>query len=146
MDAIEFLIKEHNKVRSTLKAISKISSEKSRKNKFEALCKDLIRHETMEEKIWYPALRTQNPELREIIKHLIEEEKSAAKAIKSFKKVKFDFIWKLKFAKFKHDIEHHADEEEENLFPKVRKLLSKAELTLLGTKMRKFKASLKKIG
>jgi len=45
--------------------------------------------------------------------------------------------------KFKRDIDHHAKEEEKELFPKVRKLLTKKELNILGTKMKKFKAKLK---
>jgi hemerythrin superfamily protein len=142
MDAISYLRHEHSKFRRMLAAISKTSQEKSKKTKFKAFCRDLIKHETMEQKIWYPVLR-QYPELRETIKHLLSEEKSAAKAIKSFNKVSFDFMWNLRFAKFKHDVDHHAKEEEQELFPKVRKLLDKKTLNTLGTKMRKFKAKLK---
>jgi hemerythrin superfamily protein len=142
MDAIFYLKQEHSKFRRTLLAISKISQERTKKAKFNAFCKDLIRHETMEQKAWYPVLR-KHPELRDIIKHLLSEEKSAAKAIKNFKKVNFEFMWKLRFYKFKHDVEHHAKEEEQELFPKVRKVLNKSELNSLGIKMRKLKANLK---
>lgn len=142
MDAISYLKNEHSKFRRTLAAISKASQEKTKKTKFNALCKDLIKHETMEEKVWYPVLR-KYPELRKIIKHLISEEKSAAKSIKNFKKVSFEFMWDLRFYKFRHDVDHHAKEEEQELFPKVKKLLSKSELNALGVEMRKFKAKLK---
>lgn len=139
MDAIIYLRQEHSKFRKTLAAISKISDIKNKKIKFNAFCKDLLRHEMMEEKIWYPAIR-KNAEIIKVIKHLISEEKSAAKAIKQFKKTDFEFMWKLRFYKFKHDVDHHAKEEEQELFPKVRKVLDKKELNTLGIKMRKFKA------
>lgn len=143
MNAISYLKSEHNKFRRTLAAISKISTIQAKKTKFNAFCQELIRHETMEQKIFYPVLR-KKPELRDIIKHLLSEEKSAAQAIKKFKKVHFNFMWDLRYYKFKHDVDHHAKEEEKELFPKVQKLFSKAELTNLGTKMRKFKAKFKK--
>lgn len=142
MDAIIYLRHEHSKFRKQLAAISKISKLASKKAKFSTFCKDLVRHEKMEQKIWYPALR-KNKELRDIIKHLLGEEQSAAKAINEFKNTGFDIMWKLRFYKFKHDVDHHAKEEEQELFPKVRKWLDKSELSKLGTKMRKFKASLK---
>lgn len=138
MDAITFLKAEHNQFRKTFAHISKLSNITKKKSEFNALCKDLEVHEKMEQKVWYPVLR-KNPDLREIITHLLSEEKSAAKTIQKFKKVRFDFMWKLRFSKFKHDIDHHAKEEEKELFPKVRKWLSKTELNTLGIKMRKFK-------
>lgn len=142
MDAITYLRHEHSKVRNALAAISKISNEKIRLNKFNALCKDLARHEAMEEKVWYPVLR-KDPDMRDIIKHLIAEEKSAAKAISVIKKTEYGVIWRLRFYKFKNDVEHHAKSEEKELFPKARKYLTKAEAMALGTKMQKFKASRK---
>lgn len=142
MDAIVYLKQEHAKFRQTLTAISKMSQEKNKKTKFDAFCKDLTKHEKMEEKVFYPVLR-KFPELRDTIQHLVSEEKSAAEAIKKFSKVHFEFMWKLRFYKFKHDVNHHAKEEEKELFPKVRKLLTKAQLNELGVKMRKFKAQLK---
>lgn len=142
MDAISYLRSEHNRFRRVLKQISTATNITVKKRKFTAFCADLLRHETMEQKAWYPVLR-QYPELRKVIAHLLSEEKSAAKAMKKFKATQFDFMWKLRFTKFKHDVDHHAKEEEKELFPKVRKHLSKKELTALGTKLRKFKAGLK---
>lgn len=142
MDAILYLRQEHSKFRRNLAAISKTSNERTKQAKFNALCKDLIRHETMEQKVWYPVLR-KNKELNKIIQHLLSEEKSAAEAIKKFQKTGFGLMWKLRYYKFKHDIDHHAKEEEQELFPKVRKYLEKKELSVLGSKMRKFKAKLK---
>lgn len=140
MDAIAYLRQEHSRFKKTLALISKISDEKIKIKKFDSFCNELVRHETMEQKIWYPVLR-KKIELRDIIKHLISEEKSAAQTIKKFKKMHFGIMWRLRYYKFKHDVNHHAKEEEQELFPEVRKLLTKKELNELGAKMRKFKAS-----
>lgn len=142
MDAIIYIRSQHTKIRKAFKAIGKTASLNSKKTKLNALCKELVKHETMEQKAWYPVLR-KNKTLANVIKHLVAEEKSAAKTIKSFKKSHFDLIWKLKYMKFKRDVEHHARDEEKKLFPKVRKIIPKKELMLLGTKLQKFKAKLK---
>lgn len=142
MDAIKYLRQEHSKFRRNLNAISKVSNPRLKKTKFGAFCKDLLRHERMEQRAWYPVLR-KHAKLRQAIKHLISEEKSAAKAIQKFKNIHFEFMWNLRFHKLKHDVDHHAREEETELFPQVRKLLSKTELNKLGTSMRKFKAKLR---
>ena len=142
MDAITLLRKEHSNVRKSLSEIQKLSHGPIKQQKFDALCQDLIRHETMEQKVWYPALR-KYPDLRDIIKHLVEEEKGAAAEIKKFNKASFEFIWDLRFIKFKHDVNHHAKTEESELFPKVNELLTKEQLKVLGDKMQKFKDSYK---
>jgi hemerythrin superfamily protein len=142
MDAITYLRKEHSKFRKTLASIDKTTQDTLKLKKFKIFCEDLVKHETMEQKKWYPVLRKKE-KLRDVIKHLISEEKSAAQTIKKFNKKEVNLLWKIKFKKFKMDVDHHAKEEEQELFPKVRQLLNKKELNILGIKMKKFKSQLK---
>lgn len=143
MDAIDYLRKEHSKFRKVLKQISTLKDQNKRKRKFESFCQDLLHHEKMEQKAWYPILR-KDKELKEIIKHLLSEEKSAAAAMKKIQKLGYGLMWKMRFYKFSHDVDHHANEEEQELFPEVRKKFTKTELNVLGIRMRKFKATLNK--
>ncbi len=139
MNAIDFLIKEHNKVRQMLKEISAESHRgEAKKNLFEILCDDLLRHETMEHKVWYPHFKN-NSKLSDTVKHLLTEEKSTEKAIAQFDNLKTEAAWEEKFSKFRKDVIHHAAEEERDLFPEVRKLLSEAELEQIGKEMQAFK-------
>ena len=86
MNAIDFLIKEHNKVRTMLAAISKDShSFDTKKERFEILATDLIRHENMEHEVWYPHFKNDVPET---VKHLLKEEKTAEKEIKKIEELK----------------------------------------------------------
>ncbi|CAN5299119.1 CBU_1677 family Dot/Icm type IV secretion system effector [soil metagenome] len=145
MNAVKFLLKEHNKVRNTFADISDESHREETKRKmFNALCEDLIRHETMEQKIWYPHLKN-NEILADVIKHLISEEKSAAEAIKEFKTIKTEEEWIKKFVKLRNDVEHHAAEEEQKLFPKVEKMLDETKLEKIGKEMREFKSEYKEV-
>ena len=55
MNAIDFLIKEHEKVKKMLADIADDSHREETKHKmFASLCDELIRHEVMERTVWYP--------------------------------------------------------------------------------------------
>jgi hemerythrin superfamily protein len=141
MNAIKFLIQEHNKVRKVLVKLSKKSQKIDAKiDMFYGLCHDLVIHETMEEKIWYPHFKSR---LDRTVKHLVTEEKGAAKAIKKFSTVKTPEEFAAKFAKFKKAVKEHAAEEETKLFPQVKKILDTAELNKIGKDMQKFKKRFK---
>lgn len=139
MNAIDFLLKEHNHVRKTLAGISDNShSIKTKRKMFQSLSQDLNRHETMEHQVWYPHFKNDH-RLSAEVQHLLTEEKSAEKAIKQFDNIDLPQEWELKFSKLKHDVEHHAQEEEQDLFPEVKKLLSDDQLEQIGLKMYHFK-------
>jgi iron-sulfur cluster repair protein YtfE (RIC family) len=139
MDAIQFLIQEHEKVRRTLADIDSESyREPAKKKMFEELCHDLIRHEKMEHQIWYPRFKD-NEKVDDTVRHLISEEKNAERAIKAFDSVTSESEWDIKFTKFKKDVEHHANEEEKNLFPLIKRLLTEDELVEIGKQMHEFK-------
>lgn len=93
MNAIDFLIKEHNKVRKTLTDISDNSHRYDTKREmFDSLCQDLLRHETMEHKVWYPHFKN-NPKLSSTVQHLLTEENGAEKTIKQFDNIKTQEAW-----------------------------------------------------
>ncbi len=144
MDAISFLIKEHNKVRRKLAVLNKESQlNATKKIRFISLCHDLILHETMEQKIWYPYFRN-DKKLKKEVKHLLSEENHAAMAIKKFKSFKTKAQWDLHFAKLKKAVLLHAKEEEKKLFPNVKMILDKSELNAIGIEMHRYMASKKK--
>jgi hemerythrin superfamily protein len=47
--------------------------------------------------------------------------------------------WEEKFHKLKTDVEHHAKEEENNLFTKVKDILTEEELENIDKEMHRFK-------
>ena len=137
MNAIDFLIKEHNRVRALMADISDPSHQfDTQRKRFELLSQELLRHETMEHTIWYPYFKN---ELPDTVKHLVSEEKSAEKAIHKIDALKTQEAWEENFQKFMDDVEHHAKEEENELFPEVQKILSEQELENIGLKMHAYK-------
>ena len=139
MNAIDFLMKEHEKVRKILSDIENNSHHYETKRKmFDELGIDLIRHEEMEHKVWYPHFKN-DTHLSNEVRHLLKEENYAKKAIKQLSELKTQSLWEEKFIKFKKDVEHHAQEEEQQLFPEVEKLLDTEELEKIGIEMHHFK-------
>lgn len=144
MNAISFLINEHNRFRKTFNDISETSHRDETKRKMLSdLCKDLVRHETMEQNLWYPHFKDKD-EFKDIVKHLVSEEKTAAGVIKDLEKAKSQKEWQEKFLKLKHDVEHHANEEETKLFPRVKNFLSEKKLEEIGKEMSELKGHFRK--
>lgn len=138
MDAIKFLIKEHNRFKKIFLQITHKKRFSTKLALFEKLCQELIRHEKMEHTLWYPHFK-KNKNMKSEIRHLISEEKKSTKGIKIFKKIKTEAEWEEKFYQFKDQIEHHASEEENNLFPHVQKIIDKTTLEKIGKKMKIFR-------
>lgn len=139
MNAIDFLIKEHDRIRAMLKDITDTSHRfETKKALFNTLKDFLIRHESMEQTVWYPHLKNV-VKLENDVKHLISEEKHAAAAIKEIEHTSTEEAWEQKFSKIKKDVGHHAEEEESKLFPRAAKILTEEELEMIGKKMLEFK-------
>lgn len=139
MHAIKLLLNEHQRVRKMLVAITESQRATTKKRLFHDLGNDLIIHEEMEEKVFYPYLKKNNKELSSTIKHLTQEEQKAAKEIQKLSKISSENEWDEKFAHFKEAVEHHATEEETKLFPKVEKIFNEEELKEIGKDMQEFK-------
>lgn len=143
MNAIDFLIKEHNHVRQAFAELTKHSHrDETQKKQFQSLCFDLIRHEEMEHAVWYPHFKNDS-RLSQTVKHLLTEEKHAEKVIKQIDSIQSTDEWEKKVLKLKEEVEHHASEEEEQLFPEVKKLLSEEDLEKIGLEMFHFKQDYK---
>lgn len=141
MDAITLLRSEHAWLRKTFKTISRGNQTLAARMKmFEHLMNFLKTHEKMEQKVWYPYLIKFHPPLARRIYVLIEEEKKAAIDLQRFKYLDpSGEAWWSHFDKLYASVDYHAGKEETNLFPRVRQLVPKNQLLILGKNMRQFK-------
>lgn len=150
MDAIKFIINEHNRFKKTFSKINKGNfltrlvktklPESTRHKMLVRLCGELALHEKMEETIWYPALRREKIKVNDVIRHLITEEKAASRLIKSFKNVKTEAVWEKKFEKLQSAVLHHAHEEETKLLPIAERTISQKRLREIGKQLKAWKA------
>lgn len=142
-DAISLLKKDHRKVEKALSDFEELSSRPSKKKRelSDEICADLLKHMTIEEEIFYPAVRDNVKGAENVVKEGIIEHESAKKLIKEIQSMEGDeefFDTKVKV--LGEQIQHHVKEEESEMFPTVEK--SSLDLVALGEQMEERKAQL----
>ena len=134
MDALSLLTEQHEEVDDLIEKIESADGDE-KEALFTELADKVAAHATVEEKIFYPAVMAKQTE--DILLESVEEHLSVKRVLADLLELspdddKFD----AKLSVMKEQLEHHAHEEEEGeLFPKVKKLLSKDELEALGGEM-----------
>ncbi len=132
MKATTLLEQQHKKVKALFK---KLESGRSEPEPILAeLANDLIAHMVIEHELFYPAVQAID---RSLIAESLEEHSLAELALKRLLATDpSDESFKARVVATKELIEHHVEEEEEELFPKVEKKLGDEELESLGKKMK----------
>src|ERR1700730_2948528 len=139
MDAIQLLKDDHQKVE---KIFSPMERKENRQRLFVELDRELTVHATLEEQIFYPAAREAEP-TRDLVLESIEEHKQIKMVLADLEQTdKTTDEWGAALKVLKEDVMHHVGEEEDELFPKVKKILSKEHLEDLGSRMEKLKLQL----
>jgi hemerythrin superfamily protein len=136
MNAIDLLEKQHREVEEMFEEFED-AGDGARKTK-ERVCGDiadhLAVHAEIEEKLFYPEAKQENTE--EILRESVEEHLAMKRLLTDIMEGGVDdeqFVARMKV--LKEQVEHHVDEEEKDLFPKVRKSCPKEELEDLGKRM-----------
>jgi hemerythrin superfamily protein len=135
MNALELLKEDHKKVAALFDQIEKTESEQEHWKLFEKIRNELEVHTHIEETILYPRLQ-QVDDLKDLVLEAFEEHKQVKTLIREIGNL-IEGSEKLD-AKLKvmgENVEHHVDEEENEMFPKVEKALSKDELEALGAQL-----------
>jgi iron-sulfur cluster repair protein YtfE (RIC family) len=132
MKATTLLIRQHNKVKAIFKKLEKGGSDAPAL--VDELSNDLCAHMLIEQEIFYPAVKKMDEDL---IREAYEEHSLAELSLKRLRGCDpKDPSFKAHVTATKELIEHHVEEEEEDLFPKVEKKLDEALLEELGATMR----------
>ncbi|NHK27099.1 hemerythrin domain-containing protein [Parvularcula flava] len=82
---------------------------------------ELEAHASAEEQTFYAELMS-HPEASDQTRHSVAEHKDAADLVEEIDDMDMSSPgWLTKFKQLRHDIEHHVDEEEEDVFPLAKK-------------------------
>ncbi len=146
MDAIGLLTADHNRVRGLITRF-KSANERGDDNSMRALAPMLIRelmvHTQIEEEAFYPRTRGISDDVASTIDEGLQEHHVVKVLINEVKDVSpASDEWVAKLTVIIENVEHHADEEERDLFPPVRKAMSGADLETLGKELETIKAGL----
>jgi iron-sulfur cluster repair protein YtfE (RIC family) len=143
MDALSLIKKDHEEFKKLMEQLDKTTERgvKTREQVFEKLKTRLAVHETIEEEIFYPALK-EHPKAKEIVLEGYEEHHAVDMLIEELTEVPLDDeSWDAKFTVIKENVEHHIEEEEGVMFKKARQIFDKSELEDLGTGMEERRGS-----
>jgi hypothetical protein len=145
-DAIALLTEDHKKVQAMFKAFEKLkeddASDEEKGEIVQQTCQELTIHAEIEEEIFYPAARAALDDEGEDLLDEAEVEHATAKDLIEQLEVMEpgDELYDAKFTVLGEYINHHVKEEQDELFPKVRK--TEIDLQELGTELAERKQEL----
>jgi len=143
MDALSLLQDDHDKMRKLLDELETTTERgvKTREELFATIKGELTIHETIEEEIFYPALKS-HPKAKDIVLEGYEEHHVVDLVMAELEGLDVsDETWGAKATVMKENVEHHMEEEEGDMFKQARQVFDRDELEELGTRMEERKAS-----
>ncbi len=144
-DAIAVLKQDHKNVRQLLKQLESAEDGAQRLELLSEIENEVKVHTQIEEEIFYPAFQeaAQGEKDEHLYYEAVEEHHVVdivMPEIKETDEESDEFAAKAKV--LKDLIEHHAEEEETQMFPKSRKLMDASELKELGRRLQQRKQQL----
>jgi hemerythrin superfamily protein len=136
MKATDILKKQHREVKTMFKKMEKTENARGRKQLLEEITAALELHTRLEEEIFYPAVRgLETRKAEEMVAEALEEHHVVDLVLKDLPNVDpEDERFEAKMTVLSELVEHHADEEEKEMF-KTAQRLGDEELKALGERM-----------
>ncbi len=131
--ATTLIKRDHKKVEGLFDKFENSTKAETKKRVADQACAELETHAKLEEEIFYPAVRKGLGE-EDLLEEAVEEHQQAKKIIGELKKMSAgDAELEGKFAELVECIQHHVQEEEGELLPKVEE--SDMDLADIGEQM-----------
>jgi hemerythrin-like domain-containing protein len=146
MNAFELLKQDHKKVSGNFEKLEPTTERgvKTREELFAQLKQELDIHARIEEEIFYPAIKNAE-ETHDITLEAYEEHNVVKQLLSELEELPVDDeTWGAKLKVLKENVEHHVEEEENEMFPSAREVLSNDQIEALGTRMEASKQEQKK--
>jgi hypothetical protein len=134
MNAIEMLEAQHREVEELFAELENAPSTREKDELFLRIADKLAIHAAIEEHQFYPSVKAKRTE--DILLESLEEHLAIKRVLADLLETDAsDESFRAKIKVLKEEVQHHVGEEEDELFPKVRKILSNAELTMIAEEM-----------
>lgn len=148
MDATELLTKDHEAVKQLFAEFERAESDDSKLDLYEDLREQLLLHARIEEDIFYPAVREADPkkgdqQIKEALGEHQQVEQMLAKLDQMTADIDAEFAETM--SKLASSVEHHVQEEENQVFVTARKL-GDERLSELGARLQERKNQLRQAG
>lgn len=137
-DALKILTQDHRDVEAMFARFEGLG-DRARKSKADVVSKlieALSIHASIEEQIFYPAVRQAVPDLNDDVLEGLEEHHVVKWTLSELDgMMPEDERFTPKVTVLMESVRHHVKEEERDIFPKVRRAVGQAELDKMGTRL-----------
>lgn len=135
MDALELLKKDHQNVKELFQQANAAKDSNERKQLFDQIETELEIHAHIEETVFYPALEKRE-DLKDMVAEAREEHEEVKAVLEEMEDLQSDSDeLNSRLQELQETVEHHVEEEEGEMFPKVRELFQEGELEQLGSQL-----------
>jgi hemerythrin-like domain-containing protein len=138
VNAIDLLVRQHRAVEELFEELD--SAGEDAHQTMDRLCREisdqLAVHAEIEERLFYP--ESKQPDTEELLRESVEEHLALKRLLADIMEGgagHAQFMARMKV--LEEQVEHHLEEEEQELFPAVRRSCSKEELVDLGDRMQR---------
>jgi hemerythrin superfamily protein len=132
MNALEILKQDHQKVKGLFLEARHATDIGKRKDLFNQIDTELEVHAHIEETVFYPAIED-HEELKDMVTEALEEHEEAKSLLEELEELGVEsHEFGSKLQQLMEAVEHHVEEEEGEMFPKIREVFEEDELEQLG--------------
>lgn len=144
MNALELLKTDHEKVSEIFDQLSDTDDLQEKQKLFVQIRTELETHTHIEETAFYPVLE-EYEELKDQVAEAYEEHQEVKNLLRDITGLTADAEnFAAKVSELQENVEHHVDEEENEMFPQIEQLIDESELRRIGSELEMAKKEFKK--
>ena len=138
-DAIAMLKEDHRRVKDLFQEYEAVTDPRTKRELAEEACVELETHAQLEEQIFYPAVNEESEEGPALVQEAMQEHQKVKDLIAALREIGPDnHEFDAKFHELIQNVEHHVEEEENEMFPLAEQELE-AELDEIKEEMQELK-------
>ena len=134
-DAIQLLTADHTDVEQLFVQIESLPEGEPRSNLVGDVIRELSVHAAIEEQVLYPAMRKALPDGETLVQEAIDEHQEVKETLAAIERADTAAERDPLVQGLIADVRHHVEEEETELFPKLRASVGTQELQDMGGKL-----------
>jgi hemerythrin superfamily protein len=134
MNALELLTADHQRVSDLFEQLQQADDIDQKRDIFELIRDELIAHADIEERMFYPLFRNREG-FEDLIDESVDDHAEVKDLIEEIDSLDDESELEDRFDELQEVVEGHVNEEEHELFPKVREVMDEAALEQLGDEM-----------
>jgi hemerythrin superfamily protein len=134
-NAIELLTTDHAAVEQMFRQIETVPEGDARSELVAGVIRELSVHAAIEEQVLYPAMRKALPDGDHLVQEAIEEHQQVKETLAAVERAGSPTERDPHLVSLIGNVRHHVEEEETELFPKLRASITTVELQEMGAKL-----------